>query len=621
MVGGVPLPLTPEQMAAAGVSPEQAPGGIPMPSMQNPYGGIPSDAVAGIGGGPVIQQSGADIGTPMTPMGAQGPGAAFAPGVADPYAKFRVHLDNGAPPAAPAGLAGMAAQQQAAIDMRKGMTPAEAAATAAAGALPPEAARLAEKVEPAGVGGAGAQPLKLIPTVGEAQAAAGKPGQASSDELAQQRRIFDKTLAGGAAGGTAPKLGVTGETVKHTEYGAVPQGLSDDIADQQADIDRQQAASLDQNAVAATTSLQQQAEVIKQQQADAAAAQAERARVDQRIASLQSKSDADEAALTQAKPKEVKDYWGGSMMAEIISGISLAIGAGVQARTGHNPGAEMLDKSIDRWVNDQRQQYEAAKDKATLSGNRYKDALQTFGTPEAAQAQLHLQATAAKNALMQNMAEQSKVPQMLANAQLMIQQDQLKRQQLRAQSIQQAGMREVEEKMALRGGTGSAADRELSALRKQAEAKKLQDEIGGRTNEDKRTELEANKAQGSGQKLANAATEAADAAERFRSKASSLSGRAPGEGKGELEAARIDAETKYAAYLAASGGASTRNALGVAQEFFKGKGDAIRGPSADPALNAHIKTLRGNAVRAHAAHAAGIAPETQTPDDEIGATE
>lgn len=579
MVGGVALPLTPEQMAAAGVSPEQAPGGIPMPSTQNPYGGLPANAVAGPGGAPT------DVSAPVDPA------------------------------------IMMAAQQQAQPSPVAFRSMIGAPAPVASNEHAPTPTRADALLGAGGPAGSGAQPLKLIPTVGEAQTAAGKPGEASPDELAQQQRIFDKTLAGGGAGGAAPKLGVTGETVKRTEYGAVPKDLTDDIADQQADIDRQQAASLDSNAVAATHSLQQQAEVIKQQQADAAQAAAKRQLVDQRIASLQSKSDADEAALTQAKPKEVKDYWGGSMMAEIISGISLAIGAGVQSRTGHNPGAEMLDKSIDRWVNDQKQQYDAAKDKATLSNNRYKDALQTFGTPEAAQAQLQLQAIAAKNALAQNMAEQSKVPQMLANAQLMIQQDQLKRKELRAQSIQQAGMHEVEEKLALRGGTGSAADRELLALRHQAETKKLQDEIGGRTNEDKRTELDATKAQGSGQKLANAATEAADAAERFRAKASSLSGRAPGEGKGELEAARIDAETKYAAYLAASGGASTRNALGVAQEFFKGKGDAIRGPSADPALNAHIKTLRGNAVRAHAAHAAGIAHETQTPDDEIGTPE
>lgn len=577
MVGGVPLPLTPEQMAAAGVSPEQSPGGIPMPSMQNPYSGLPANAVAGPGGAPT------DVSAPVDPAIMM---AAQQQAQPSPVA-FRSMI--GAPPAAP---------------VSNEHAPAPTRADALLGA-----------------GGAPAAPLKLIPTVGEAQTAAAKPGAASPDELAQQRRIFDKTLAGGAAGGTAPKLGVTGETVKHTEYGAVPQGLSDDIADQQADIDRQQAAALDSNAVAATTSLQQQAEVIKQQQADAAQAAAKRQLVDQRIASLQSKSDADEAALTQAKPKEVKDYWGGSMMAEIISGISLAIGAGVQARTGHNPGAEMLDKSIDRWVNDERQKYEAAKDKASLSGNRYKDALQTFGTPEAAQAQLHLQATAAKNALMQNMAEQSKVPQMLANAQLMIQQDQLKRQQLRAQSIQQAGMREVEEKMALRGGTGSAADRELLALRHQAETKKLQDEIAGRTNEDKRTELEANKAQATSGGVAAAAQEAADTAERLRFKAASVADRASPKGKGDIAGAKEDAIGAYTAYLIASHRASSKSARVAAEEFYNGKADLLRGPSADYALDSHIKTLRGNAVRAHAAHAAGIAPETQTSDDEIGATE
>lgn len=626
MVGGIPLPLTPQQMQAAGIGPaSQAPvanmpGGIPLPQGGNPYGGLPPDAVAGIGGGPVVQQSSGDIGAPMAPVGAHGPGVAFAPGVADPYARFRVYLDNGAAPAAPPGLASMAAQQQAAIDLRRGMTPAEAAAQSAAGTLPPEAARFAEKVESPKVGATGAQPLKLIPTVGEAQqSAAANPAGTMS---AAAQAAYDATMAGGRAG--PAKLVTTSETVKSTQLGAVPEKLSGDIADQEADIDRQQAAASDMTAVAATHSLQQQAEVIRQQQADAAAAQAERARVDQRISSLQAKSDSDEAAMVQAKPQGIKDYWGGSMLAQMISGLSLALGAGVQTRTGVNPAEQMLDKSIDRWVNDQKQQYDAAKDKATLSNNKYKDALQTFGTPEAAQAQLRLQSLAAKNALAQNMAEQSKVPQWLANAQLEQQRTALQQKQLSAQSIQQAGMTTTEATKKLQGGPGSglsAADRIVKAYKNAADVTTSARIATGTTNEDVRTGVEVAKQQGAGQLAHVAITDAADSLSALRRQTSSVTGRVGG-GAGITDAQKTDAIMKLTAAYQAS---NPRMKSGTATEQAKALLEGIEGatrltPKQDEKLREAEKLLRGDAVRAAARHASGsAAPETS--DDEIGATE
>jgi len=574
-VGGLPLPLTPEQMAAAGIPPEPAPapGGIPLPP-PNPYAGLPPNAVAGPGGAPENLGAAPDDAIRLAAGSGQGPQLSRSDisRLVTPQSTDRSHV---APPSRAESLLNIGA--------------AEHSAEGAAG-------------------------LKLIPTVGEAERAtapAVDPNQEAAGEWAARH----------AMGGGPRRMLETGRSEKYTQYGTVPEALQQDIAARQEAVDKAQAAGFSQVASDNADALARQREVIAQQQADAQRAEAQRQLVNQRISELQARSDAEEAALSQAKPKQASEFFGGNTGASILAALAVGLGAMGQARTGGpNTGKEIIDGAINRWVNDQKQQYDAAKDKATVANNAYKNALEIFGTPEAAEAQIRLQALAAKNALAQNMADQSKNQQWLANAQLMQQDDQLKRQQLRAQSIQQAGMREIDAKMAATGGAGSGKNPYLAAAQAKAEYRTAVRTASDTTNEDLRTGIEAGKAAATGTQLASKAQAAADAAVRFREKASSFGGRAPGQGKGELEAARIDAETKYAAYLAASGGASTRNALGVAQEFFKGKGDAIRGPSADAALDAHIKTLRGNAVRAAAAHAAGVAPEP-AESGEIGEPE
>lgn len=619
MVGGIPLPLTPEQLAAAGIAPEQAPGGIPMPDMANPYGGLPANAVAGPGGGgppsltldQIEDLQAKGVYTPEQANQAKIANGAFqsapsAPDVGGGHSAEQI--DRWA--AQGALTAEAATQMKAEAGIAHGNTAAERALPMSTPPMTAAAARVTAGPPPES---GGASPLKLIPTVAEAKQ--GADSAADAADRAQQQRIFDATLKGGLGGGKAPSLGVTGETIKSTQYGTVPEELTKDIDARQEAVDKTQAAEYGAVAQSNAADLGRQREIIDQQQKDAAVAAQRQQLVSQRIAQLQSKSDADEAALVQAKPKRLNEFWGGSMAAQIISAISVALGAGVQTRTGHNPAQEILDKSMDRWVNDQVQQYNVAKDKASISNNKYKDALAVYGTPEAAEAQVRLQAITAKNAMAQNMAEQSKNTLWLANAQAMQQKDQLERQKQRAASIQQAGMKEVEQKLSMRGGTGSAADRELKALEAQAKTKELQDKIAGRTNEDLKTGAELQKAQAGSGGVAQAAQEAAASAERFRAKAATLSDRATPEGKGEIEAAREDAKGAYAAYLIASKRASSKGARAVADSFYDGKGDAIRGPSADHALAAHIKTLRGNAVRAHGAAAAGIDPQLDSTEE------
>lgn len=562
MVGGLQLPLTPEQMAAAGVNPEQAPGGIPMPPMQNPYGGLPPNAVAGPGGGPT------DLGS------------------AAPDSAIRLAAGNGTgPQLSPGDLARLTA--------------------------PPPTSRAHETQSRAdsllniGAGdhAAASRPPALISTVGEAQQAANAPAPSDPGQDAAAAWAMRHAM-----GGSGPRqLLETGETQKYKQYGTVPEALTQDIDARQQALDKAQAAGFSQVATDNADALARQRDIIAQQQADAQQAEARRQQVNQRIAQLQAHSDAAESALTQATPKQASEYFGGNAGASILAGLAIALGAGVQTRTGHNPGAEIVNGAIDRWVNDQKQQYEAAKDKATLANNAYKNALDVFGTPEAAQSQITLQALAAKNAMAQNMADQSKNQQWLANANLMQQDDQLKRQQLRAQGIQQAGMRDVDSTLRVTGGPGGSGKNPfLEGAKAAAEYRTATRTASDSTNEDVRTGLEVKKAEGAGAAGANAANDAAEAVGALQEQTKNVGGRI-GAGAGDTTALLNNAESKFAAHLAKSG-VPPRAALQQAKEAFSGVADKIRTTGHADAQLARVKAIiEGDARRASVRKNANVA--------------
>lgn len=562
MVGGLQLPLTPEQMAAAGVNPEQAPGGIPMPPMQNPYGGLPPNAVAGPGGGPT------DLGS------------------AAPDSAIRLAAGNGTgPQLAPGDLARLTAPQPTS---RAHETQSRADSLLNIGA---------------GDHAAASRPPALISTVGEAQQAANAPAPSDPGQDAAAAWAMRHAMGGGGP----RQLLETGETQKYKQYGTVPEALTQDIDARQQALDKAQAAGFSQVATDNADALARQRDIIAQQQADAQQAEARRQQVNQRIAQLQAHSDAAESALTQATPKQASEYFGGNAGASILAGLAIALGAGVQTRTGHNPGAEIVNGAIDRWVNDQKQQYEAAKDKATLANNAYKNALDVFGTPEAAQSQITLQALAAKNAMAQNMADQSKNQQWLANANLMQQDDQLKRQQLRAQGIQQAGMRDVDSTLRVTGGPGGSGKNPfLEGAKAAAEYRTATRTASDSTNEDVRTGLEVKKAEGAGAAGANAANDAAEAVGALQEQTKNVGGRI-GAGAGDTTALLNNAESKFAAHLAKSG-VPPRAALQQAKEAFSGVADKIRTTGHADAQLARVKAIiEGDARRASVRKNANVA--------------
>lgn len=583
MVGGVPLPLSSQDMAAHGLSQEQAPGGIPMPATQNPYGGLPPNAVAGPGGAPT------DLG---------GPDAAIRLAAGD---------GQGAR-LSPSDLTRLTTPQPIDRSHAPAPTRADSLLGPVPGAPRGEASPHTE------------ESIKLLPTVGDAQKALSTEDDAANQ--AQQQRIFDATLRGGGAGGPAPALKTTSETVKSTQYGAVPDELSKGIAARQDALDEAEGAQNEDIGAAKLTALDQQQQLNQQRVNDAQQAQLARRAVDQRIATLQATSDAKQAELAQSSPKQLSDYWREQgTAAQIFAGLSVALGAGVETRTGKNPGAAVVDGAINRWVNDQKQQYEAKKDSAAMAGNAYRDALSIYGTPEAAEASLRLQALTASDAMAQNMAEQSGVPLWVANAKMRQDQGALERERLRAQVISQAGMQTIEETKKLSGGGGSAADRELKALRNQTEAKKLQDELGGKTVEERRVKVEENKAGAGGNLgIAVASSDAANAVGRLIDQTSTFGGRVTS-GAGITKAEKAAAEVKIAIALKAQG-YPPRSAAAKAEEMLKGADDKTRATGEVAAqLDAVKRLLNGDSTRFAARHASGQAAPEPGADEPIGTPE
>lgn len=577
MVNGLSLPLTPEQLAQAGVQLVDAPGGIPMPAMQNPYGGLPPNVVAGPGGAPPEALGGA------------------------PDAAIALAAGNGqGPQLSPNDLTRLTTPQPTGNAHQAAPSRADSLLNAGGGSQASEAP-------------ANARP---IPTVGEAQQAAGAPsihdpGQDAAAAWAMRHAM--------GSGGGPRQLLETGETQKYKQYGTVPQALAQDIDARQEAVDKAQAANYSQVSTDNADALARQRDVIAQQQADAQQAEARRQQVNQRIVQLQSHSDAAEAALTQATPKQASDYFGGNAGASILAALAVALGAGVQARTGGvNPGAQVVDGAINRWVNDQKQTYEAAKDKVTLANNAYKDALNVYGTPEAAEAQIRLQALAAKNAMAQNMADQSKNQQWLANAQLMQQDDMLKRQQLKAQSIQMAGMRDVDSTLKVTGGPGGGSGKNpyLEGAKAAAEYRTATRTASDTTNEDVRTGLERQKVEGAGAAVSNAASDAAEAVGALQEQTKSVGGRV-GAGAGDTAALVNNAENKFTAHLIRTG-VPNRAAVQQAKEAFAGVADKIRTTGHADAQLARVKAIiEGDARRAAVRKSANVAlgqPEAGEPE-------
>lgn len=423
------VPMDDAQAQAQGLTPEQPPGSVPSPmpappSGPNPYSMIGSgQAVAGPGGGPTDLGSGAGV---------------FA---------------QPAPPPDPR----VVAQQL--------LTPQAVS----------HEARPESKFDVPMPGEAGAPPKPKLVQAGTGM----KPPSGAAEQPGGMDPMFADYIARGGGGGGAPRgLAVTSETKKFKQAGPVDPALAADISQGQDQLDQATSNQLEDEALHKGDYLEQQG-ALMQERANAVKAQiAQRQAIDTEIQRLNAKSQQAQDELANSKPKQIDQFWRDkSMGTKLFTGVAVFL-SGFNTR-GDNSVMTQINTDIDKWVNDQRQQYEAAKDKATLSNNAYKDALSTYGSPELAQTNLQLQALAAKDALIKNTAEQIGTTDALGQAQLALQQSQLQRKQLAAQA-QALNTVEVEQKLSMQGG-GSGGDI-FARIKKAAEAKQGLDYLGGKTD-------------------------------------------------------------------------------------------------------------------------------------------
>jgi hypothetical protein len=77
-------------------------------------------------------------------------------------------------------------------------------------------------------------------------------------------------------------------------------------------------------------------------------------------------------------------------MSKMMGALSIIMGARYQGMTGrNNPGLDLINQTIAQEIADQRAKYEAAKDKVGMANNDYAKAMQLYGDPNVAEADLY----------------------------------------------------------------------------------------------------------------------------------------------------------------------------------------------------------------------------------------
>lgn len=125
--------------------------------------------------------------------------------------------------------------------------------------------------------------------------------------------------------------------------------------------------------------------------------EAQRAQVAQNRAALQQKLDIvdrrerEAADATPQTRREVLQSRGA--LAGVLSGISIALGGYVQGlRGGENPGLKIINDSIESEISSQRAKWEASKDKVGMARSDFGQAMQLYGDPNMAEADMRMRA-------------------------------------------------------------------------------------------------------------------------------------------------------------------------------------------------------------------------------------
>lgn len=321
------------------------------------------------------------------------------------------------------------------------------------------------------------------PSRGEQSAA----GSGVDDPLVRQ--AMAEAMRGNGGGGGPRGMGITGETRKYQTYqnpGGDPEAVraAQEAMGASDKYQEQLAKSLDRR--------QQQA--YEAQQAEFAARSGQLAAQQQRFEQQQSmlqdyqaKRDALMQEAAQLKTPQMEDYWQSrGTFANVMTGLSIALGGALQGlRGGQNPGLEMSNQAIDRWISSQREAYQRAQGRVTDADNQFAKMVQMFGSENLAADHLREQAWTVRDGMLKSYAEKIGTPTALENYNQAMLQTEAQRAALKAQNSQGA-MVDIEQKLSMQGGGGGKPKGVLDMLRAGAEAKELKGKIEGDGKEPER---------------------------------------------------------------------------------------------------------------------------------------
>lgn len=323
----------------------------------------------------------------------------------------------GAPPLGPAAFAGPGASDLSAINNAIQQQSAPQSLPPVGPPPPPQTLNAPGSIIPQGAT-LGAIPdtpgVRSLPPFDAFRAQAEKSVPSSTVPNAQRDLV--PLGAGGQGGGLQPSYMPQGRTVKlkggdiRASFARQPGiEVGQDVKN---DLTNNDPENLDINATQDYDDREQarldRAKLLQDQQQQVDHAAARRAQVDQMIAQKQQVIADRDRELDRLTPQSAREVFEDrSGFAKALSAISIALGGYLQGRNGgENMGLKMLNDSIHDEVAAQRARYDEAAGKGREARNDYAQALQIYGTPEAAALDLEMRHNAAAEAVVRNQAQQ-----------------------------------------------------------------------------------------------------------------------------------------------------------------------------------------------------------------------
>ncbi len=191
-----------------------------------------------------------------------------------------------------------------------------------------------------------------------------------------------------------------------------------------ADITSKRETAVTNAAIARDNGVAAEIDAIKAAESEL---EAQRSQVAQNRAALQQKLDIvdqrerEAMSATPQTRREVLQSRGA--LAGVMSGLSIALGGWIQGlRGGENPGLKIINDSIESEISSQRAKWEAQKDKVGMARSDFGQAMQLYGDPNMAEADMRMRALTLAANMAGTYKTQGENQEWLANQQQVTQQ-------------------------------------------------------------------------------------------------------------------------------------------------------------------------------------------------------